>query len=201
MTPVRLKGILMGFIGLLLVLWLSGLYCFVLTIEKLAEPSINPDLASVDAIVVLTGGSERLMTGLELLNAGKGKKLFISGVHAGLSLDHIIGYQAIDTHLRQCCIILGHAAESTRGNAEETLTWMTLEDYHSLRLVTANYHMPRSLLIFRAAMPTMEIIPHPIAPDSVKLDSWWERSGTASLLITEYNKYLLALLRLRLEAL
>jgi uncharacterized SAM-binding protein YcdF (DUF218 family) len=92
---------------------------------------------------------------------------------------------------------LGHAAESTLGNAEETQTWMSIENYHSLRLVTANYHMPRSLLIFHSSMPDAFIIPHPIAPESVKLQAWWRRPGTASLLVTEYNKYLIAVLRLK----
>jgi uncharacterized SAM-binding protein YcdF (DUF218 family) len=98
--------------------------------------------------------------------------------------------------LRACCIVLGHAAESTHGNAEETQIWMALENYHSLRLVTANYHMPRSLMVFRAAMPGIMIIPHPISPESVQLEHWWLRSGTASLLVTEYMKYLWAVIRL-----
>ena len=149
--------------------------------------------------MVLTGGSERVTTGLELVNARKGSKLFISGVHPGLALYRLLGNQSVSKSLRDCCITLGHEAESTMGNAEETLAWMNKENYHSLRLVTANYHMPRSLMIFRAALPEIKIVPHPITPDSVKLDDWWAHPGTASLLITEYNKYLLAVLRLWLS--
>ena len=55
--------------------------------------------------------------------------------------------------------------------------------------------MPRSLLIFRNAMPDIIIIPYPVTPDSVKLDDWWMHAGTASLLVTEYDKYLWANLR------
>ncbi len=196
----RLHRYLIVIAGAIVAIWFCGLLLFVLTIEGLEEPQVSGDLQSTDAIVVLTGGSERVMTGLELLNSRKGKKLFISGVHQGLTLDHLLGSQPVSKELRDCCIILGYAAESTLGNADETETWMTLEDYHSLRLVTANYHMPRSLLIFHSAMPDMLIIPHPISPDSVKLQQWWRRPGTASLLVTEYNKYLLASLRLHLAA-
>jgi len=185
-----------GFI-LLVIFWLAGFIVFIHAIEVVGEASVTPDLQTTDAIVVLTGGSERVATGLELLNAGKGKKLFISGVHHGLSLDRVLGNQQVSKDLRDCCIILGHAAASTRGNAEETQTWMALENYRSLRLVTANYHMPRSLLVFHAAMPESVIIPHPVAPDSVKLEDWWQHPGTVSLLITEYNKYLFAALRQR----
>jgi uncharacterized SAM-binding protein YcdF (DUF218 family) len=184
----RLGRYLIVSLGLAAAIWLAGLELFVTHIGALGEPSP----AATDAIVVLTGGSERVATGLELLRAGKGKKLFISGVHPGLSLERMLGPQPVAKELRECCIVLGHAAESTSGNAEETLTWMVLENYHSLRLVTANYHMPRSLLLFHAVMPDIEIIPHPVAPDNVKLDEWWLRPGTASLLVTEYDKYLWA---------
>lgn len=186
--------------GVFAALWLTGLIFFVAAVENWGATQIGPDLAITDAIVVLTGGSERVTTGLELLEAHKAKKLFISGVHPGLTLDRLLAHQQISPDLRACCIILGHEAESTVGNAEETLTWMGLENYHSLRLVTANYHMPRSLMVFRALMPPdMQIIPHPITPDSVKLEDWWQRPGTASLLVTEYDKYLLADLRLWLR--
>lgn len=179
-------------------LWILGLLLFVAHIETLTEPVLTDTTASTDALVVLTGGSERMTTGVSLLKAHLAKKLFISGVHQGLSLDHVTNIEPIDTNLRSCCIILGYAAESTQGNAEETQIWMNLENYHSLRLVTANYHMPRSLLLFHNAMPNIEIIPHPITPDSVKLDMWWQHPGTASLLVTEYTKYIIALLRIEL---
>lgn len=181
--------------GCIAAMWIIGLVLFVTHIRGLDEPPPVSGLSTTDAIVVLTGGSERIGAGLDLLRAGKGKKLFISGVHPGLSLDHLLANQQIDKTLRDCCIILGHEAESTLGNAEETFTWMGLENYHSLRLVTANYHMPRSLMVFHAMMPEVEIIPHPVIPDKVMLQDWWMRSGTASLLITEYSKYLWANIR------
>jgi len=191
----RLRRYLIVLAGAVAALWFAGLLLFVWNIADFAELSFDA-LGETDGIVVLTGGSERLGAGLQLLEAGKGKKLFISGVHPGLTLEHLTAGQNVPKELRACCIILGHEAASTMGNAEETLTWMTLEDYHSLRLVTSNYHMPRSLLIFRAAMPGIGITPYPVTPDSVKLHSWWKRPGTASLLVTEYDKYLFAALRL-----
>lgn len=198
MTASRLRQYLVVFVGAIAALWLVGLWLFVMHIESLNEPVITPSMEATDAIVVLTGGSERLSTGLELLSTGKAKKLFISGVHPGLSLDHIIGNQPIAPRLRSCCVILGHVAETTIGNADETRTWLALENYNSLRLVTANYHMPRSLMLFHATMPDIQIIPHPISPDSVNLAHWWDHSGTARLLVNEYNKYLWAAVRLQL---
>ena len=170
--------------------WLHGFLHFVEDIGTLREPTVTLGLEPTDAIVVLTGGSERVTTGLQLLESNLGKKLFISGVHKGLTLDGILGAQPVPPDLRACCIILGHQAGSTIGNADETQLWMEIENYHSLRLVTANYHMPRSLLLFRNAMPDKKIIPYPVTPDSVKLYEWWLHPGTIQLLATEYGKYL-----------
>jgi uncharacterized SAM-binding protein YcdF (DUF218 family) len=179
---------------LVALVWLIGLVIFAQSIETLeARPLEAPD---ADVIVVLTGGSERLGAGLDLLADHKGKKLFISGVHRGLSLDQLTGTRKIPEDLRKCCIALGHAAESTFGNAWETRAWMEAGGYHSMHLVTSNYHMARSLMIFQKVMPDFEILPYSVSPDSVRLEDWWERKGTASLLVTEYNKYILAALRL-----
>ena len=199
MTPVRSRSRMLRniiFLAILsLVIWISGLMLFISHIESLSEPSLTEDTPKTDAIVVLTGGSERLTTGVALLNDHWAKKLFISGVYQGLSTQHILNPQSLDPLLRACCIVLGYAAISTEGNAEETREWMTTENYHSLRLVTANYHMPRSLLLFHRAMPDTLILPYPVTPDSLKLDMWWKHAGTASLLVTEYAKYILSLFR------
>ena len=186
-------------LGVLLVAWTFGLVFFVTTIIDFTEPSITTAMKPTEAIVVLTGGSDRLSTGLELLTAGKGQKLLVSGVHPGSTLDQLLAKQAVPKDLRTCCIILGRTATDTIGNAAETTSWMRVEQFHSLRLVTAHYHMPRSLLIFREALPGIEIVPHPVSPESVKLTDWWQRPGTASLLVTEYNKYLFAALQTRLR--
>ena len=185
-------------IPLLIGLWIYGFVGFVDDVQAMREPGIEANLgyadAPTDAIVVLTGGSERVMTGLELLESGKGKKLFISGVHKNLNLDEILGSQPVPPPLRECCIALGYQAGSTKGNAGETRDWMQQEGYKSLRLVTANYHMKRSLLLFHQAMPDIAIIPYPVAPESVILSEWWQHPRTFELLAIEYNKFLIATL-------
>jgi uncharacterized SAM-binding protein YcdF (DUF218 family) len=171
--------------------WLYGFLDFVQNVASLHEPNIHESLEPAEAIVVLTGGSERVATGIELLESGNGKKLFISGVHKNLSLEGVLRPLRVPADLRLCCIALGYQASSTSGNAEETQDWLKAEGYTSLRLVTANYHMPRSLLLFRTAMPNVTIVPYPVAPDNVKLYEWWLHPGTIDLLATEYCKFLL----------
>jgi uncharacterized SAM-binding protein YcdF (DUF218 family) len=72
---------------------------------------------------------------------------------------------------------------------------MRQQGFSSLRLVTAWYHMPRSLLELDRAMPEIEIIAHPVFPDEVNQEQWWVSRATMLLLASEYGKYLGALLR------
>lgn len=170
--------------------WLSGLVWFASVIPTTVEDKG----AVTDAIVVLTGGSGRLEEGLALLADGKAKKLFVSGVYRGVEVTELLRLAHVSPTNLKCCIVLGHSANSTFGNAAETAQWMAAERFHSLRLVTAAYHMPRSLLEFRRAIPGATIIPHPVFPERVKRD-WWFWPGSAGLVINEYHKYLLAFLR------
>lgn len=188
---------IVALLALILAVWLYGLFDFVAGLpDHVQDPNRH-----TDAIVVPTGGSERLAEGVRLLVRGYAGKLFISGVNAQTRLADLIASLPPDIKepsptLVDCCIVLGHAAGSTLGNAAETAAWMRAEDFHSLRLVTADYHMPRSLLEFHHAMPDVEIVIHPVFPDQLRREDWWRSPGTAGLLIDEYDKYLVAFLRL-----
>jgi uncharacterized SAM-binding protein YcdF (DUF218 family) len=174
-------------------LWLTGLLWFA------TPPSGETRAAATDAIVVLTGGSLRLQSGIELLREGKGRKLFISGVNHQVDLDDLLGVSGHAPEWALCCIVLGHQADDTFGNAQETAQWIQSQGFHSLRLVTAWYHMPRSLLEFGRAMPEIDIVAHPVFPAQVKQERWWAWRGTAVLLVSEYVKYLGALARPLIE--
>lgn len=170
--------------------WLAGLILFTRTIPRDIQRSTD----ETDAIVVLTGGTMRMEEGLRLLSQKLGKKLFVSGVHRGVDVKQLIDRSRRSPEVIDCCIVLGYAADHTAGNAEETANWMRGQGYGSLRLVTASYHMPRSLAEFREEMPSIRIIAHPVFPEHVKLDDWWRWPGTAVLIVSEYNKFLVATL-------
>jgi len=171
--------------------WAAGFVWYVNSIPT----TVDNTNQHTDAIVVLTGGSERLSEGRRLLARGMAQKLFISGVYRGVEVDELLSAGKADPRLLSCCVVLGHVAENTRGNAIETAVWIYEEDYKSLRIVTANYHMPRSLLEFRSLMPDVEIIPHPVFPDNVKIENWWRFPGSTALIASEFNKYMFASLR------
>ena len=145
-----------------------------------------------DGIVVLTGGNNRLKQGIKLLINKKAKKLFISGVYRGNDVLRLLAIQKQNPDEVLCCINIGYNATSTHGNAAETAEWVKNLGYKSIRLVTANYHMPRSLVLFRSAMPDIRIIPHPVYPSKFKYNKWWLSSRTINLVIGEYFKYIIA---------
>ena len=172
-------------------LFVGGLDWF---IHLIPRGVADPDSAT-DAIVVLTGGSRRVESGLRLLSAGKAKQLFVTGVHPGVEIADLLRASGVEPERVACCIALGHEAESTLGNALETAAFMRANDFHSLRLVTASYHMPRSLLEFARAMPGIAIVPNPVFPEIVRDGRWWMRPASLALVAGEYVKYLVALAR------
>jgi uncharacterized SAM-binding protein YcdF (DUF218 family) len=172
-------------------LWLGGLLWFASSIPNADDDGGD----ATDAIVVLTGGSQRLQSGLQLLSEGRGKKLFVSGVYRGTDVSALLHSARQESDALQCCVVLGHDAENTAGNAVETSQWMSRENYRSLRLVTANYHMRRALLEFSRAMPGIRIVPHPVFPPVLEHEHWWGSPGALEIVVGEYDKYLVALAR------
>jgi uncharacterized SAM-binding protein YcdF (DUF218 family) len=187
----RRRMLYRGLLALLLAAffaYLVGLWNFVESIPRQVE---EPDRAT-DAIVVLTGGSHRLATGIKLLKEGKSHKLFVSGVNREVELGGLLAASSQSAADLPCCVTLGHAADDTIGNAIETQQWVQANDVHTVRLVTAAYHMPRSLLELHWAMPDVTFLANPVFPAGIDLDDWWQHWSSAGLMIGEYHKYLAA---------
>lgn len=186
--------VLMWTIAALAMFWLAAFGHFLQSIPR------NPvgTAVSTDAIIVLTGGSLRITYGFELLEQGKAQKLFISGVGKDSTLESLLVAHNATPRLRERLqageveIALGHVADSTRGNAEETARWIADEQIRSLRLVTSNYHLPRSMKEFRRLMPDVIMIPDPVFPDSFKYDEWWRDSLSRTLILSEFHKYVVS---------
>ena len=181
----------LALVALALGAWGLGLAWFAGELPATA-PAETPH---TDAVVVLTGGSRRVTAGLDLLKRGEARKLMISGVHPDVVKAEIAGADQRAVDLSECCVILDYQATDTIGNAQDTARWMRKEGFTSLALVTATYHMPRSLAEFRRAMPAVRIVAWPVFPDGFKREDWWRWPGSAALVIAEYHKYALAQLR------
>ena len=104
-----------------------------------------------DVIVVLTGNTNRIVKGYELLQTKHSKKMFISGVK---------------NNLFECCVYLGKNAKDTRSNAIEVFKWMKSRNLNSAVLITSDYHMPRSILEFKKSNNHIKIDYYPVKTNS-----------------------------------
>jgi len=117
-------------------IWLAGLILF----TSIIPSSVHDMETTTDGIVIFTGGKTRLQVALTLFEAGKGRYLLISGVNPDSTLPQTINQLPHKSH-----ITLGYDALDTVGNAGETARWAHNKNIKSIRLITSNYHMPRSL--------------------------------------------------------
>lgn len=173
----------------LAILWVLALASFTLTILFM-----TPQLPTqkTQGIVVLTGGADRVQTALILFQDRMADELFISGVHKTTRLADILAAAKIPERSVPCCITLGFGALDTVGNANETAAWVHDHHIQTLRLVTANYHMPRAAIEMRRALPDVQIILHPV---QAKIFDTSPKAGI-KLILTEFHKTVVAAVRL-----
>lgn len=173
----------------LFVVWLVGLLAFVSIIPS----SVDDTATHCDAIVVLTGGRDRLKMAVQLWRADRESWLFISGVFPNTPVAALFPEVAADEGALQKRLVVGRLAGDTVGNAVETAIWVREHNIHSIRLVTSAYHMPRSLIEFQAILPAdVKVIPNPVFSATIAREGWWYHEGTLGLFAAEYSKYLIA---------
>jgi len=153
-----------------------------------------------DAIVVVTGGSQRIGDAISLLGAERGSRLLISGVNEKIGREELAKINPSARALLACCVDLDYRARNTIGNAIEARRWVRQHRFGSLLVVTSNYHMPRVLAEFAHAMPGLRLVPHPVVSDQLDASEWWRNWSTIKLLVPEYAKYLVARLRSNFES-
>lgn len=161
------------------VAWALG---FVLFFVRLPEPDRLGTL-SAEAVVVLTGGPGRLEAGVALLKAGRSELMLVSGVHENVRPHELSLLTGTEAALFECCITLDYKATNTLGNAVETAKWVEARNIKSVFLVTADYHVQRSVVLFRKSLPDVTIVPFPV-----------KTRMPVFKLAKEYNKYLATLI-------
>lgn len=175
-------------------IWLCGMIWFAATMPK----TVADRAQKTDAIIVLTGGSGRLKTGITLLKQDLAPWLFLSGVNPRVRRQDIVRLAGLADNKLTKKIVLGYRAAHTRGNATEIADWVRQNNVRSVRLVTANYHIRRAMLELKHVLPGVKLVPNPVFPPGVSPDNWWRRGAAMAVVVREYNKYLAALLRLSL---
>lgn len=170
-------------LGVFMFLWVLGFGYF------LGRLPLPPTAAlSGDAIAVLTGGAGRVELAARLLKDRKAPLLLVSGVHEVANANNIPALKSLENAQIACCVTLGREAMDTRGNAREVTQFVRAHGVKRLIVVTSDYHMPRSMLLLRAALPDIELHPYRVESPLAPL-----------YLLSEYHKFLVTLLTLAVE--
>jgi uncharacterized SAM-binding protein YcdF (DUF218 family) len=163
--------------ALLLLVYALGFIGFAFTLGKPAPANSMP----TGAAIVLTGGSGRIEHGVEVLREGKAKRLLVAGADPSVTKADIARRLGGSRKLIQCCVDLGSESVDTRSNAEEAGRWLTQHQFHSVRLITSDWHMRRARYEFDKVLGRK----YPLVNDGVPTEP------SFLTLFGEYNKLLL----------
>ncbi len=192
MLGLRFVKILSAFF----LIWVSAFAYFVINIPNEKDNIIRHTDNATDAVIVLTGGPKRVQEGLAIFNADKSKKFLISGTGVGVTTKDIINtldaenidlYQDFNDN-KDIFLVLGSIATSTFTNAYESKLFLDLNNCHSATIVTSNYHIPRSKMVFQHIMPGYKIAYHPVYTHNI-LDA-----GNINMILLEYHKFIITFL-------
>ena len=164
--------------------WVIGFIVF--SVVAIGIKYRSPENA--EAIVALTGGSDRIKEAIHLLQQEKAPHLFISGVDENVTGYHFL--KEVSPELKEK-IELGYWAKTTRMNAIETAEWIEKNKISSIIVVTSFYHMPRSLLEIKRAVPGVKMTPYAVFPKSFGQSADWLHTRYAWQLFVEYHKFLI----------
>lgn len=181
-----------GYVTLLTMACLIGGFLYFADSVTMMRPPENP---KADAIVVLTGGYQRIDQAVDLLRKGSGRRLLISGVHPTTTPRQIRSMTQSSYDLFACCVDMGYLAQDTIGNAFETAQWIHDKGYSSVLVVTSNYHMQRSLMELRRTDPKTQFIPYPVVISDLRTRAWYAEPNALRTLLSEYVKILFAYAR------
>jgi uncharacterized SAM-binding protein YcdF (DUF218 family) len=171
---------------------ITGLISFIILIKS----DFNKEkfiYQNTSSIVVATGGSNRILRGVQLIEEDLKRKMLITGVGKGISKIDIasaINANKVQTEILECCVDLDLSAKNTQGNAYEAGIWLKKNNLTTSFLVTANYHMPRLILEFSRLNPKINLNIIPVKPDKDPINNIYLPSNFL-LISKEFLKFIL----------
>ncbi|UTW55151.1 YdcF family protein [Kordiimonas sp. SCSIO 12610] len=166
--------------------WLIGLGFFYVTLPKPADINHDNPL-NAEALIVLTGGKNRLETALDILKKYPDKRLLISGVNPIVEQSELRALTGSENTLFDCCVDIDQVSENTAANAVEGSKWIQKNKFQTVIIITADYHIRRSMMLFQNQAPQITFTGHAVQTDA-----------DLSFLAREYNKYLFTVIQLAL---
>lgn len=154
-----------------LILLLLFLAAFLRDYGRVTSQPINSwseDLTA-DCAVVLTGGSNRVREGLDLLSRAQVRKLIISGVYSNVQLREIFPLWPFYGNVQEKDVVFDRRSTTTYGNAQQSLPIVEALGCRDFILVTSNIHMYRAHRTFSAIFPSsMTIMRYAVHPGHIE---------------------------------
>ncbi len=163
--------------SLLLLIYALGFVLFAFTLGKPASAKA----AGTDAAIVLTGGAGRIEHAIDVLKQHKARRLLVAGVDPSVTKPDLARRIKGSKAWLACCVDLGSESVDTRSNAEEASRWLAKRNFHSVRLITSDWHMRRARYEFEKVLGRK----YELVTDAVRTEP------SFVTLFGEYNKYLL----------
>ena len=139
----------------------------------LARDLPAPSGKGADAILVLTGGENRIAEGFRAWKEGKGRELFILGAGRNARLANILPARTEISPDDLPRIHVEGWSANTLENAFSAKTAVTSQSFRSVILVTSDYHVARAHLALRGVLPpTVSIAVLPVRSDWGKKGAW-----------------------------
>ncbi len=149
--------------------------------------SYRQNSVKADAIVVLAGGKGRVDEGVRLFREGRATYLFFIGVDPTVRKSDLYRPRPGDPSSER--VVLENVSRNTLENAIYGRDVILRQKVGTVLLITSRYHMKRSAILFRNALPKdVAIYPYPVDTKNLK-EAWWNHGGSFSLLFSEFYKY------------
>jgi uncharacterized SAM-binding protein YcdF (DUF218 family) len=150
--------------------------------------AVGEDPVKSDVIVVLAGDTGgRTAYAISLLKEGYADRLLFSGCAASTGA---MVRQALDAGVPEDRLLIDTGSESTYDNAVNSRALLLENGYKSAIVVTSDYHMRRSRLVFEKAFKDADIrlVYCSSAAEGFTPAKWWANSHGFKTVCSEYIK-------------
>ncbi len=162
LKPQRRGKPVRKFLVLLVLILLAGAALPHILARGLPAPAGPP----ADAIMVPTGGENRIQEGYLAWKEGKAKELFILGTGGGARLERLLPEITTMPPAQRRLLHVEGWSENTLENAIMAKAIALERRYARVILLTSDYHMPRAYYTMRRVLPsTIEISTIPVKTD------------------------------------
>jgi len=165
---------------------------------------VEDQLQTADALVVLSDDNfyaDRATRAAELFREGKAPLVVASGrrLRPAAGIAELMEHDLIERGVpKEKILRLAHDADSTKEEAESLLRFAAERKWHSVIIVTSNYHTRRARYIFRHVFSRDIAVRIASARDGdFDPDKWWEKRESTKELTREFAGMLVAIWELR----